>query len=298
MKQIKRIIYDTCTYLFVFLGIQIVCQSFLLLSPDLMLNPWALGLSLSASSIITMVLYRKAKWWKENLVDAKKIDWKVYALIAVLAITSFLPSLGMLEAMGVEANEMQEKVMMDIIKSPLGFIVIALLVPMAEEIVFRGSILRALLEHFRISKQEKEQLLKEQQEKDLLQKEQLLKKNVNVKTKDGVWLSIVISSLLFGIVHGNLAQFIHATLLGILLGWIYYNTKSIMPGVILHFLNNGIAFMVVILDPTNNDASLIDLFNGNQTLMYVTVIASTLLLALAIWMLYKFFCNEKKVVDA
>lgn len=286
MKQIKRIIYDTCTYLFVFLGIQIVCQSFLLLSPDLMLNPWALGLSLSASSIITMVLYRKAKWWKENLVDAKKIDWKVYALIAVLAITSFLPSLGMLEAMGVEANEMQEKVMMDIIKSPLGFIVIALLVPMAEEIVFRGSILRALLEHFRISKQEKEQQMKELQLKE------------NVKTKDGVWLSIVISSLLFGIVHGNLAQFIHATLLGILLGWIYYNTKSIMPGVILHFLNNGIAFTVVILDPTNNDASLIDLFNGNQTLMYVTVIASTLLLALAIWMLYKFFRNEKKVVDA
>lgn len=287
MNRLKRIVYDTCTYLFVFLGIQVVCQSFLLLSPDMMLSPWALGLSLFASSAITIALYWKAKWWKESMEVAKAIDWKVYALIVVVAISSFLPSLGLLEAMGVEANEQQERVMMDIISSPIGFIVIALLVPMAEEIVFRGSILRALLEYFRIAKQENEQ------ENVNLSPRGEVGRGFNGSKKDGVWLSIVISALLFGIVHGNLAQFIHATLLGILLGWIYSKTKSILPGVFLHFLNNGITFALVMMDPANNDATLLDLFGGNEVMMYLSVCASTVVLALTIWMLFRFcFANK------
>lgn len=287
MNRLKRIVYDTFTYLFVFLGIQVVCQSFLLLSPDMMLSPWALGLSLLSSSLITVAIYWKAKWWKESMVVAKAIDWKVYALIVVVAISSFLPSLGLLEAMGVEANELQERLMMDIISSPVGFIVIALLVPMAEEIVFRGSILRALLEYFKINKQENEQASVK------LSPQGAVGGNLNVKKKDGVWLSIVMSALLFGIVHGNLAQFIHATLLGILLGWIYYNTKSILPGVFLHFLNNGITFALVMIDPSNNDASLQDLFGGNEVMMWLSVCVSTVVLALTIWMLFRFcFANK------
>ena len=159
--------------------------------------------------------------------------------------------------------------MMDIISSPFGFIVIALLVPLAEEVVFRGSILRALLEYFKTNKK--------------------IENAKGLKAKDGVWLSIIISSMLFGTVHGNLAQFIHATLLGILLGWLYTKTKTILPGVFLHLLNNGIAFLLVKIDPSNNDAKLIDMFGGNEVMMWLSVAISIAVLLLCLRMLAVFF---------
>ncbi len=258
-----------------FLFIQLVCSTpVVLVFKDMALNQWAMGLSLLASSVITAVFYWWRKWWQEDVRDSKAVSWMVYALLLLVAVSSFLPSLGMLEFMGVEANEQQERLIMDIISSPFGFIVIALLVPLAEEIVFRGSILRSLLEYFKKNKEEHEL-------------------HAKGKVKDGVWLSIVISSLLFGLVHGNIAQFVHATLLGILLGWIYYHTKSIVPGIILHFLNNGITFLLVTIDPSKNDASLTEMYDGDTLMMAVQIAFSVLMLIYSVWRLNTVFKKKR-----
>lgn len=49
---------------------------------------------------------------------------------------------------------------------------------------------------------------------------------------------LLISSLLFGIYHGNIVQGIYATLLGIFLGFAYHKTKSILIPIFIHMSGN------------------------------------------------------------
>lgn len=49
---------------------------------------------------------------------------------------------------------------------------------------------------------------------------------------------LLISSLLFGIYHGNIVQGIYATLLGIFLGFAYHKTKSILIPIFIHMGGN------------------------------------------------------------
>ena len=54
--------------------------------------------------------------------------------------------------------------------------------------------------------------------------------------------AIAFSSLAFGLVHGP-TRAAPATLLGILLGWIAYRTNSTRPGIVAHFLANLLAIV-------------------------------------------------------
>ncbi len=51
-------------------------------------------------------------------------------------------------------------------------------------------------------------------------------------------LAIVLSAVLFGLVHGNAVQIPFAFLLGLVLGWLVVQTDCIWPAVLLHFTNN------------------------------------------------------------
>ncbi len=55
------------------------------------------------------------------------------------------------------------------------------------------------------------------------------------------WVSIVISSVIFGALHMNLPQFVGATMSGLLLGWAYIKTKSIVLPMIIHAVHNSIS---------------------------------------------------------
>lgn len=53
--------------------------------------------------------------------------------------------------------------------------------------------------------------------------------------------AIVISGVLFGLIHFSITQTIYATIIGVLLGFIVIATKSIVPAMIIHFTNNAIS---------------------------------------------------------
>ena len=135
-----------------------------------------------------------------------------------------------------------ENLFSGIMKEPLGYVAIGILAPLAEEIVFRGAILRRLLSILGDKKH---------------------------------WVAILISALLFGAVHANLAQFVHAALLGLLLGWMYYRTDSIVPGVVLHWVNNTVAYIAANLMPGTQDATLSQLAGG-QTMRIVLYLVFSL----------------------
>lgn len=92
-----------------------------------------------------------------------------------------------------------------------GFLCIAVFAPLAEEFTFRGAIEGALLKTTR------------------------------------PWTSILVSALIFGLIHINPIQVVFSFALGILLGWLYYKTNSLIPGILAHFINNACGFLTLIL---------------------------------------------------
>ncbi|EMI52994.1 sodium extrusion ABC transporter,permease protein [Rhodopirellula sallentina SM41] len=64
------------------------------------------------------------------------------------------------------------------------------------------------------------------------------------------WQTIMVTAVLFGLFHvfvGStllVERFLPTTLLGILLGWVAYRSGSVLPGMLLHFLHNGLLELV------------------------------------------------------
>lgn len=80
------------------------------------------------------------------------------------------------------------------------------------------------------------------------------------------WVAIVASALIFGIMHGNPIGIIYATVLGILMGWIYSEFNSIIPSMVFHLAFNSMSL-------------IISLFDG---IPFIICIISTVLFALCI----------------
>ncbi|MBW9200537.1 type II CAAX endopeptidase family protein [Bacteroides gallinaceum] len=87
---------------------------------------------------------------------------------------------------------------------PAGIVSIVFLAPVVEELLLRGAIQGHLMRIW----------------------------------KNPAW-AIVLSSLIFGLMHGNPVQIFFAFLTGVALGWMYCRTGSLLPGMLMHFINNG-----------------------------------------------------------
>jgi ABC-2 type transport system permease protein/sodium transport system permease protein len=63
--------------------------------------------------------------------------------------------------------------------------------------------------------------------------------------------TILLTAVLFGLFHvltGNallVERFIPSTLMGIVIGWVAYRTNSVLPGMVIHFVHNGLLNMVL-----------------------------------------------------
>lgn len=55
------------------------------------------------------------------------------------------------------------------------------------------------------------------------------------------WIANTVQAFFFGCLHMNLVQGTYAFLLGLLIGYVGYRFKSILPGVLIHFLFNGVS---------------------------------------------------------
>lgn len=115
--------------------------------------------------------------------------------------------------------------------------------PIMEEICFRGLVLEGLL-----------------------------------KTRCRPWLAILISALLFALLHGLGANFVTAMLFGILVGWLYWRTGSIIPGIIIHI--------------TNNSLTAIDISNQANAFYLIILVVGLVLLAFGLWWFWKKSIND------
>ena len=83
---------------------------------------------------------------------------------------------------------------------------------------------------------------------------------MGVLRKYGDAFAIISSALVFGAMHCNTTQFVFATALGLIFGYIDCKANSIVPSVIVHFLNNFYAVLRETFENTVNDDTLSILF--------------------------------------
>lgn len=199
----------------------------LVMGKDQVMNATGMIITMALFSIITMAVFLMAKWSVVSRHWVRTRPWFVLFWCVVAALGALVPSVWLQEHMPELPNLVEGEFDM-IMKDRMGYFVVGLLAPLAEEMVFRGAILRSLL-----------------------------------RWKSNPWVGIVISAILFAVIHMNPAQMPHAFLIGLLLGWMYWRTDSIVPGVVYHWVNNTVAYILYNIYP-NPDLTLLDLFGSNQ----------------------------------
>ena len=62
---------------------------------------------------------------------------------------------------------------------------------------------------------------------------------------DGLW-TVIVSAVLFGVFHEMLfsGRLLPSTFLGLVLGWVRLRSGSVLPGMVLHALHNGLLLSV------------------------------------------------------
>ena len=240
--------------LVVFVGIQLVAGAMiqliyiLLKGQGAVVDATGLIITTALADVTTLVLFLLLKWAEVSRHWVRTRPWTVLFWCVLAAFGAIIPSTYLQEMMP-ELPNWAERELELIMNNRFGYFVVGLMAPLVEELVFRGAILRALL-----------------------------------RWKSNPWIGIVISAVMFSAIHMNPAQMPHAFLIGILLGWMYYRTDSIVPGVVYHWVNNTIAYVLFAFYP-DPDMKLMDFFGGSQRTVLLAVAFSLCILVPSIYQL-------------
>ena len=161
---------------------------------------------------ITMVLSGIAMIWhlihfkyvKFNLKSFGEVSGKTIGLSIPLIVAGMIFINLCSEFLGLP--DMMQDTFLAMSRNVFGIISITIMAPLVEELLFRGAI-----------------------------QGYLLRKGMKPLN------AILIASAIFGIVHMNPIQIPFAFSIGLIFGWLYYRTGSVVPGIIGHFINNSIA---------------------------------------------------------
>jgi len=250
--NLKRGLTDVVLYLIIFIVVQIIMMyagagiwagikgegyQATLLAANTGGNAILTALVSVFSSVITLIIFLKTKWTPLTRGYLLSKPWGTLLWVVLFALGTIIPLSFLYEQLGIEMDENTQQIITSMMKEPWGYVAVGILAPLAEEVVFRGAILRTLL---------------------------------GIMSKKNHWVAIFISAALFGLAHFNAAQFINALLMGLLLGWMYYRTGSLVPGILLHWVNNTMAYVLANIMP-QSDGKLIDLFHGDEKTVYYAV---------------------------
>ena len=117
--------------------------------------------------------------------------------------------------------------------------------------------------------------------------------------KMGSVKAIVMSGLLFGLMHLNINQFFYAFVVGMLLATVALITRSIWPSVIIHFINNGLNTYLDFAETNGlwgaNFNEIVSMSGVNVLLRFVLyILIITIVLYVGVWLLIKMFTLTKQ----
>lgn len=90
-----------------------------------------------------------------------------------------------------------------------------------------------------------------------------------LKSRCRPWLAILITAIIFALFHGLGVHSVVSFVFAIIVGWLYWRTGSIIPGMIVHIVNNSLSF--------------IDLSGQTEVACMLILVGGLLLLAWGLW---------------
>lgn len=232
---------------FIYLGIQILGA--ILLAIPYAIYLLATGGDISsvqtdvlAPSFFLSILLMVGYLCKFGYISREKVTWSIvsptYLALTLVATLSGIWVLDTLMSYMHLPDLM--KASFDILQSGwVGILAIAVVGPVLEELLFRGAVTKVLLQKYSPTK------------------------------------AILFSALIFGIFHINPVQVVGASIIGLLLAWIYYKTASLIPCILIHILNNSLSVYLSLHYP--NAETLAQLMSGSARTYWLLTVLMVLL---------------------
>lgn len=167
--------------------------------------------TMAVPAIIVSLLCKRRHF---PLTPAKSVSvgvafWGVLGAMGICMVANFVTSyvVALFERFGASSPELPDMMEDTITSLLLNIVVMAVLPALLEELVFRGYILRAMRPY-------------------------------------GDWYAVLVSALLFSLMHGNIKQIPFAFIVGLALGWLLIYTNNIWLSVTVHFCNNCLSVLM------------------------------------------------------
>lgn len=177
-------------------------------------------------AIVLMMLYL----WKAGHISKEKMTWSPISLsYQVLNAIFFFSGIWLVSILMSHARwipDLLEQSFDCILSSWAGIFAVAVAGPILEELLFRGTVEKMLLKQYNPQK------------------------------------AILLSALIFGVFHLNPAQIVPAFLIGLMLGWVYYKTASLIPCILIHIINNSLSVYLSLRYPDAENLSQV--MGGNE----------------------------------
>ena len=165
-------------------------------------SAWAMAIYMLAAELYIIHKCRKKFHLRVRLEKIQQMPKTIiFLLVFIVGLFQTIP-ISALESF-MDLPDYLEQDFVDLAHNPIGILMLCIIAPIAEEYLFRGLMMR-----------------------------KMLRWNISP------WYAIIASSIMFGLIHLNPAQIPGAIILGIVMAWMCYRTKSLIPGIIIHITNN------------------------------------------------------------
>lgn len=200
-------------------------------------DPVELSLSVLLSNVLMIA---HLLYWKDVRLGRRSLV-EVPGRVLLVCVPLVLSAMFVLNVLNdwLALPNWGEEMFLGMSRNVWGMTAIVLGAPLVEELLFRGGVMNSL--H---------------------------------RAGHGARATIVWSAVLFGVFHLNPAQIPFAFLLGLLLGWLYYRTGSLLPGILCHFINNLTG--AVLLRSEHADTRLTDFVGGTGMLAAGLAVAAVI----------------------
>lgn len=204
---------------------------------------WTMAIYMLAAELYMIHKCRKKFHLRVRLEKIQQMPKTIiFLLVFLVGLFQFIPMIALENFMDLPDYMGQDFV--DMAHNPIGILVLCIIAPIAEEYLFRGLMMR-----------------------------KMLRWNISP------WYAIVGSSIMFGLIHINPAQIPGAIIMGIVMAWMCYRTRSLIPGIIIHITNNTICLIPE--ECYNTYIASTPLMEGGLSLVSIAVVI------LSIWLFNK-----------
>ena len=147
----------------------------------------------------------------------RRMVWPAVGMSVLVAVAYLFVSFFVISMLDIylfmEESESLNKSDPNLFSGIVGILHSCIIVPIVEEIGFRGIFLAGLL-----------------------------------KSRCRPWLAILITAIVFALFHMSLVKIISTFGFGIIIGWLYWRTGSIIPGIVIHIVNNSLCIVFAFKD--------------------------------------------------